>query len=194
MARALVVAETACGASSTRNSGSLRSRLAAALAALIVRMPLVARAVEEAIFWRTILFWVLVVWCVRGCCEGETERAQRLSPRCTSVRLCARLIVDGAAMRCGGVVLPHGWQEGVRGLAGRKGTSASLGQAAAFARATLHRFAGTFSGATTVYVPRPVMAPLNRCVGVPSLPNSSLGRSRRFVSKKPPEASGIDVL
>ena len=32
-------------------------------------------------------------------------------------------------------------QEGVRGLAGRKGTSASLGQAAAFARATLHRFA-----------------------------------------------------
>ena len=33
-------AETACGASSTRNSGSLRSRLAAALAALIVRMPL----------------------------------------------------------------------------------------------------------------------------------------------------------
>eukprot|EP01045_Picozoa_sp_COSAG04_P017838 COSAG04_NODE_1607_length_6175_cov_6.046906_5_plen_84_part_00 len=36
-------------------------------------------------------------------------------------------------------------------------------------RATLHRFAGTFSGATTVYVPRPVMAPLKRCVGVPSL-------------------------
>ncbi len=54
-----------------------------------------ARAVEEAIFWRTILFWVLVVWCVRGCCEGETERAQRLSRCHTSVRLCARLIVDG---------------------------------------------------------------------------------------------------